>query len=160
MFRFKNKLYVEPSNVKKSWNKTWPEWWNTSTVEKSRYSGHVSVPIVAVNAIFHSFSLWVALSSVVILRKIFIRLIVSHRFENIFSWRSGQNTKFRRSNDLFRAFRGLTYGIDRPDRALNLVRSSWIFSHTCILSWWSDLTVGFPFLKFDHHNHNMRTNVV
>ena len=120
MFRFKNKLCVEPSNV----NKTWPEWWNTSTVEKSRYSGHFSVPIVAVNEIFYSFSLWVALSSVVILRKIFIRLIVSHRFENIFSWRSGQNTKFRRSNDLFRAFRGLTYEIDRPDWALILFGSS------------------------------------
>ena len=149
MFRFKNKLYVNPSNAKKSWNKIWPEWWNASTVEKSQYSSKV-----AVNTIFNSFSLWVALSSVVILRKIFIRLVVSHLFETIFSWRSGQNTKFRRSNDLFRAFRGLTYEIDCTDRALNLVGSSWIFAHTCILSWWSDLTVGFSFLKFDHHNHN------
>ena len=75
MFRFKKKLYVEPSNVKKSWNKIWPEWWNTSTVEKSRYSGKVSVPIVAVNVIFHSFSRWVALSSVVIFHKIVYDLL-------------------------------------------------------------------------------------
>ena len=49
MFRFEDNVYVEASNAKKSWNKIWPEQWNTSTREKWRYSSKISVPVVPVN---------------------------------------------------------------------------------------------------------------
>ena len=48
------------------------EWWNTAMVQKSRKSGKVSEPIVAVNPIYRYYFLWGALSSEGKYLKIFI----------------------------------------------------------------------------------------
>ncbi len=154
------KVYVEASNRKKSWNKIWPEWWNTSRVEKSRYSVEVSVPVLTVNLVFSYFFLWVALSWVMIFCKILELLNASRQSETIVSWKSGQIPWFRGSNHQFRPFRVLTAPVDYADRALKFVRWSWIFFHTYNSLWCSYLTVGFQFVIFDHQNHNICTDVV
>ena len=153
-------MYVQASNTKKSWNKIWPEWGNTCTVKKSRYSGQVSVPVVAVNTIFSYFSLWVVLSRVIVFCKFVTPLDASRPSETIFCWRSGQITWFRGSNHRFRPFRVLTAPVDRTNRAFNFVQWSWIFFPTRYQWWCSYQTVGFEFVMFDHQNHNICTNVV
>ena len=57
MHNFMNQLYIEAKLSKNSWNKMCSEWWNTALVKKSRNSGNVSVPIVAVNPIYLYYSL-------------------------------------------------------------------------------------------------------